>query len=236
MTNPRIGLDDIDRRKGLAQNSFTIHPNGTYSKVDGTSYETFDQLVVSLKVWHWWTTADTYRLLMDDPDFEKYLEDDGSLLVPRPYYGKADVVYIPMKYADEYIEAAKLMLKYKIFLETGFSKIVDMIRQTTTEQNSNTTSDDIVVGIPIFTTWGGQNVRNSLRMFMFSNFPTSVIHPFKLSKGYKNWNYAFEWMTTSTTEFVYPSDFMKNKNNNNGRKKIKKMKGQQQQQQKIFIQ
>jgi hypothetical protein len=202
VTNPRPVHPTPEQLKHIMNHSFSIHRNGTYSKADGTSYETFEALLETLQLWHYWPSTHSYHSMLTDPDFVKYLEEDGSVLVPKPFYGRADVMYVPMKLANQYIEATTLILNHGIYLETGMSKIVDMICRTAGATNSTT---PVVVSIPLHTTWRGRQ-RNSLRMFLFSDFPTTVIHPFKLSRGYDKWDYAFEWMTTSTKTFVYPSD------------------------------
>ena len=238
--NPRSGLDVWKRWDKVRKESFYIHPNGNsnnnknngttttttttttvlFSKIDGFRSDSVWALKKSLRRWQRFAECiPAHKAASEDPRSKKYLEkDDGSYLSPNPI--QADVMYVPTSLADEFAEAAQIMIDHKVFLECGFPKIVDMLRQTAANaniaanianiandndngngNNSTTISAEITVSSANLCTYWDET-RDSTHMLSRCGFPSTVVHPFKIrTHGYEEWSRGFQWATTSTDPF-----------------------------------
>jgi hypothetical protein len=174
----------------LSKFSFSILPDGTFSKADGSVFKRVQQLVSTLEKWpRWKKEIKPLVTFTRDPRSNKYKEEDGSFLVPP--FGQADFLYVPFKYADQFIEVAELMLEARVFLEFAIPTIVQILRKVA---NASVKSLDLCTswkrtrGLPAMIKECANNPRTNYGMY----------HPYKLSKGWKSWSDMFDLATYST--------------------------------------
>jgi hypothetical protein len=85
----------------LSQHSFSILPDGSFSKADGIVFKRVDELLSSMVKWVWKGALNSLSVFSRDPRSSKYKEEDGNFLVPP--HGQSDFLYVPFKYADQFI-------------------------------------------------------------------------------------------------------------------------------------
>uniref|UniRef100_A0A7S4EPV0 Uncharacterized protein n=2 Tax=Pseudo-nitzschia australis TaxID=44445 RepID=A0A7S4EPV0_9STRA len=192
LMDPRSAAVDNHQREILIKTSFYIHPNGTYSKIDGFQATKIRGLIRSLQSWRWWGRAVRGQTRASkDPRSQKYCEADGSYFSPP--FAQSDILYVPISLADDFVVPAQIMTDNSVFLEVAMPKIVDMLRQTT----NGTTTVSIA---NLCTKWDKQ--RGKVGSLIQCGHPVSARHPFKLgTHGYEKWSEIFRWMTTSTQPF-----------------------------------
>jgi hypothetical protein len=111
-----------------------------------------------------------HKSASNDPCSQSYQEkEDGTYLSPNPI--QADVMYVTTSLADESAAVAEIMIDHKVFLECGFHKIVDMIRQKT----PNTTKVVSADSCTFFDV-----ARDTHIMINRCGFPTTVVHPYRV--------------------------------------------------------
>jgi hypothetical protein len=112
-----------------------------------------------------------------------YKLPDGTFLVPSG--SQADMLFMLMVLADEYIKTAQLMVEYDVFLECGMAAIVEMLQIT-----ANAT-----VAIRDLCTSFASGVRNLVSVIdsCLNTTEASYImyHPYKLSSGLDAWGQRF---------------------------------------------
>jgi hypothetical protein len=173
----------------LSQFSFSILPDGTFSKADGSVFQGAHLLVPTLFKWRWPSLIDALSVYSRDPRSNKYKEEDGSLLVPP--FGQADFLYVPFKHADQFIEIAEPMLEDSVFLEFAVPMIVQILRKVA---NASVKSLDLCTGwtrtrgLPAMIEECANNPLTNYGMY----------HPYKLSMGWKSWSDMFDFATYST--------------------------------------
>ena len=118
--------------------------------------------------------------MIQDPDMVKYQEEDGSHLFPA--YVQADFLFVPTKYSDEFAEAARLHLKYSVFLECAMPKIVDMVVQQT--------SAEVPRLVRLCTWWSGKRGHPDMYTKCLGQGAIGTMHPQKMSfYGLGNYDY-----------------------------------------------
>jgi hypothetical protein len=169
--------------------SLTLHPDGSSSKVDGFNSTNPKALIASMTPWRFAQCVRQFYQVFSDPRALKYREDqDQSFLVPPPWPGASDFLYVSTLLADAYQEAAQIMMDQKAFLECGFPKIIDIL-----QQQANAT----ILSVTLCTNFFGS--RGTIKMIAQCDgkHPIGAIHPFKASAhGYENFTRAFDWMVT----------------------------------------
>jgi hypothetical protein len=183
-SNPRVGWNNnSNRMKEVAEHSYSIMSNRTVAKVDGYHTDKPLELVNTMSSrWRWRECIISWDKVTMDPDSHAFREPDGSFLIPRPFYGGADFLYVPLSFTHAFSKLATLLMKYQVFLECGFSKLVDNLRQ-----NHNATA----VSVPLCTTFF--KFRGKMDMIKRCSKPLVVVHPLKLGVlGLQNWSMAFE--------------------------------------------
>lgn len=191
--NPRSVTEHSNRWKKVVSSSFSIHPDGTLSKIDGFLTTNFLELERSLVEWQAWKECiPGYMRVSQDFRSRKYSESDGSILAVGGRL--SDFLYMPTSLAREYANAAQIMVDQNVYCECAFPKIVDMLRQTA---NATVSSADLC------TLWDQtRDSSESLTTCGQQAFPLTVLNPFKLeTHSVEEWTKAFRWMSTSTEPF-----------------------------------
>lgn len=213
-SDPRLGLDDIERQQYIASRSYSIQHDGILQKVDG--YKTINpmQLFNTLNPkWRHEECIFRYYIVFGDPRSRQYCEtSDKSFLIPPPSFGGSDFLYVPTSLTDAYSRAAKLLTDHKVFLECGFPKLVDMLLLRNTARKpkiAHTTASTppaniTAVSIPLCTKfWHSRGTLKMLRQCQDESLaasgdhqPLVVVHPFKIGQlGHDNWAEAFNLVT-----------------------------------------
>jgi hypothetical protein len=183
-SNPRVGWNNnITRMREVAKHSYSIMSNGTVAKMDGYHTNNSSELVDTIKPWPWWAECiPEWGKVTMDPGSHAFREPDGSFLIPPPFYGAADFLYVPLRFTQPYSQLATLLMKHNVFLECGFPKLVDHLRG-----NHNAT----VVSVPLCTTFSES--RGKMDMIKGCAEPLTVVHPLKLGRlGQQQWIIAFD--------------------------------------------
>jgi Protein of unknown function, DUF288. len=191
--------NDYEIRYWANSTCYRMYPNGTVSSFDNTlSFDSFREFYAKVPSSKWNMYLQGYcsgaqMNLAKDPESAKFLENDGSMLFPS--YTQADFLLVPTKYADLYMEAAKLHSKNNVFLECALPKIVDMVRQ-------QATSEKVTMRVvKLCTTFYGKRGKPSMIQWCQSrthNNDTTlqtfgVLHPIKLNKsGYKEMDWIMD--------------------------------------------
>lgn len=177
-------------RDGIAPEGRFVYrafPDGHFEPIDkNVSFESLDSMFRGRI--RWYHAFKPYCsggqiLLAQDPSSLKYRESDGSMLFPQN--GQSDFMFVPTKYADQFAEAAELHLKHSIFIECAFPKVLDIICQRTSAETR---------GVKLCTSWPAE-IRGSLEMIescINGKASFGVVHPFKISKGYKEFSHAYD--------------------------------------------
>jgi hypothetical protein len=169
--------------------SFSVLPDGTFSKADGSVFKKEDALFSTLKSWDWSRRMKAMLVFIRDPRSIKYREEDGSFLVPP--HGQSDFLYVPFKYADQFIEVAEPMVEARVFLELALPTIVQILRKVA---NASVKSLELCTvfgeyrGTPAMIKECANNPRKNYGMY----------HPYKISNGWKSWSGMFDFATYST--------------------------------------
>ena len=180
----RIAEDKIEAN----QNSYKLFPNGTFTDLNKTvfvdSLAALSNEVPSLFLYHLHMEntkcIDPKSKMIQDPDMVKYQEADGSHLFPA--YVQADFLFVPTKYSDEFAEAARLHLKYNVYLECAIPKIVDMVKQQT--------SAEVTRVVQLCTWWSGKRGHPDMYTKCLDQGIIGTMHPQKLSLyGLGNYDY-----------------------------------------------
>ena len=176
----------------LNQFSYRIFPDGHVENFDKTvnlpNENEYRRSGTLTHMWHFHKLClPNQANLVMDTESEQYREEDGSILFTP--FTQADFMFIPTKYADEFIKAAALHVKYGVFLECAYSKIVDMIVRT---------SDATVRNVPLCTTF--LKIRDTDRFMhdcYFDGRNFGIMHPWKLiTKSFSQWSSTHNWMQT----------------------------------------
>jgi hypothetical protein len=169
--------------------SYRIHQNGTLSKADGqhfTDWRALSQTLVSVP-FHRVCIPRLHNLAADKAS-SKYKDEENTFLVPAPTQG--DFLFVPTALADDFSEAAGLMMKHQVFLECGFAAIVQMLRIT-----ANAT----VRTIRLCSGKNSQGSRGNARMIYLCNQKGGrafgTYHPYKVSIGAEKWSSVFDSLT-----------------------------------------
>lgn len=121
--------------------------------------------------------------LAKDPTSRKYAESDGSTIFTG--FFQSDFFFVPTKLGAPFSEGAELLLKHGIFIECAFPKILDMLLQT---------AQGTARMVNLCTNFG--DARGSSRMLHECTFADhehfGVIHPIKISKGYKEFDESYD--------------------------------------------
>ena len=186
--------------KELAESSYKIYPNRTYSKADGTTFtfEDREKLVKSLKAWLFKKCSRSLTNAAADARIEPYKLPDGAFLVPSP--SQADMLFVPTSLADEYAKAAQIMVDNRVHLECGFPTIVQMLQIITANITTET--------IELCTIWqrnrGKEAMINTCIEREKPNY-YGMFHPYKLSKGLDSWGRLFDERTWASLQNNYIS-------------------------------
>ena len=177
----------VEDKDAMSRRSYYIHPNGTFSKLNGESFGTQEALLQSLEPWPWNKRCCVSPLveLAKDPRAVPYLEDnEGPLLIPA--WEQSDFLFVPTKFANSFIDIASLFLDHKVFLECAMPTIVDILRQQDTRVKVEAHS--------LCSTWDGS--RGTDRMMstcpLRKGHPPGMYHPYKLSHGMESWDAMFD--------------------------------------------
>ena len=197
MTGTLGHVVDIHNDPSSVNSTYRLYPNGSMSE-DGYMFkgEKFSNLddyfrsdTYKENPWKYQLVLPQQLSLTKDSAMDKYREKDGSVLYP--YFVQGDMLYVPTKYTDSFVEAATLHGKHDVFLEVAFPKIIDMVFL-----GSNYTTDDV----NLCTEWK-RRIRGSDR-FLYNcmrdqrNF--GFIHPYKIFKhGFAQWSKHYDWLQTS---------------------------------------
>jgi hypothetical protein len=183
-SNPREGWsDNPTRMQQVAETSYSILSDRTVVKVDGYHTNNSLDLVNTMKSrWRWRECITRWDTLTMDPLSHAFLEPDGSFLVPSPSFGGSDFLYVPLRFSSPFSQIASLLTKHNVFLECGFPKLVDILRQ----QHNATT-----VSVSLCTTFLKR--RGTMEMIERCSKPLAVVHPLKMRVlGPQNWSMAFD--------------------------------------------
>ena len=177
--------------KSLSASNYWIDSNGILRSLDKEhSYKNLADMKEKAKVYDSWMHFDTWyctrgrQELAKDPKSDKYRDEDGLILFPAAR--QADFLYVPIAYADEFIEAIELHLKHTIFLECAMSTVVDMVVHRT-----NAT----VRSVLLCTDFSSGAIRRTSNVAEKCKKLTSslgFIHPMKISNGYKNYSQMYD--------------------------------------------
>lgn len=177
----------IKDAESMSGTSYKLLVDGSFQKSDGRIFSSNETRRLASTLMHWTSRKclPVMANIAQSNAFEVYKDFDGSFIVPSPT--QADVLLVPMILADAYSRAAQIMIDSKMFLECGFPIIVQML------QNSlNATA----TALPLCTDW--RKLRGTEGMIIKClKSPTSfvVFHPYKLSRGLKEWNKAFDMVS-----------------------------------------
>jgi hypothetical protein len=174
----------IDDVQALAPYTYRILADGTYITLNGTKYKQWSGLKKSLFPWYWYPKCiPALTKVSADARSAKYKLPDGTFLVPSP--AQADMLFVPMVLAEEYITAAQLMLEYNVFLECGIPTIVQMLQIA---------ANASVAVVDLCTSWDRSRGKDTMIDSCLRNPPSSysMFHPFKLSKGLDAWGRQFD--------------------------------------------
>ena len=192
-------------RKVLLSKSYSLHPNGWFSKLDGTYTNSSEWLKSTLNKW-WFMThcMDSFRAVYNDPKTREYhyLEENDRFFVPP--HEQSDFMLVPTALTEDYSRAAQLMLDHKVFLECAFPKILDILTRT---KNIETRIVSLCTDWPANKTlpngklskkWIGirglPNMLEKCKSFPRTTF--GMFHPYKLNRyGKQNWSSTFDWIT-----------------------------------------
>ncbi|CAB9505602.1 Probable glycosyltransferase [Seminavis robusta] len=202
--DPRTVVD----KEAISRRAYYVHPDGNYSKPNGQTFMDQTSLMESLEYWPWNPDYCIPPLaeLARDSRMDPYRETDGdsvgSILVPP--WEPSDFLFVPMKFADNFVKVASLFLDHGVFLECAIPTIVDMIRKTHTPSEGG---DDIIQTRNLCSSWD-ENVRNSNTMITMcldkeklnqgnagsatTNNGFGMYHPYKLSNGLAKWDAMFD--------------------------------------------
>jgi hypothetical protein len=204
--DPRAIADN----ESIARRSYNIHVDGTFSKPNGQRF--FDQksLMESMEPWLWNQKYCIPRLaeLARDPRAAPFREsNNGSILVPP--WEPSDFLFVPTKFAEDFIEIASLFLEHRVFLECAVPTIVDMIRKR------QVVAHDVVETRNLCTSWDDQvrgtdamisecldndhdnDNENSLAGKTQQTY--GMFHPYKLSHGMAPWDAMFDRVAYANT-------------------------------------
>jgi len=175
--DPR-SVEDLRNRTALVNSvTYRIFPDGRYQDLFQTkTYKNASSLYNGVPLLRWGRFIEQHCIpaqtkMAQDPASAVYREDDGSLLIMSRV--RADFLFVPVRYADAFVQAANLHIKYDIFLECAFAAIVDWVRRQT-----------------------GAPVRKVLLHQPTADLPhpehhksLGVKHPFKIGRlGYQKWS------------------------------------------------
>ena len=192
--HPSIAGNRTRSRKDLLSMSYTLHPGGWFSKIDGTYTKSSKRLKATLRSWPWTDSCmKGFLSVYKDPKTRQYgyLEEKGNFLVPP--FGQSDFMLISTSLADEFSRAAQLMLDHQVFLECAVPKIVDLLARVAKARTRR---------VSLCTEWRKHTraKRGTLAMIeaCTSTRPATfaVFHPYKLNQhGLRNWSQTFDWVS-----------------------------------------
>ena len=180
--------------KSLNQFSYKILPNGTFVKQDGYQTRNPQELLKNLRGWyHHSKCIASLSNVVKDPRVIKYQnkDDDNSFMVP--IRGQSDFLYVPVHLADDFIDAAQLLVDHDVFLECAFPIVADILR---------TFSGASVQMAGLCTDWN-KKYRGTLNMMNTcgnsQQRDMDVVHPLKLKQlGYKTWCKTFDKLMSAS--------------------------------------
>jgi len=177
----------------LSKHSYKIHPNLAYSKADGTSYSSAEDIISNLYVWPWFDhcvppLTKAYR----DQRIEPYTLADRTFLATSPV--QADMLFVSTSLADEFAKAAQILVDYNVFLECGIPTIVQMVQMVQIATNAT------VATVNLCTNWSNRGKEEMILSCLEEKQQNyGVLYPYKLSTGLESWGRLFDTTTWSSS-------------------------------------
>jgi hypothetical protein len=174
----------VEDKELLSRFSYNIHPDGNWSKADGTKFDSQWQLKKSLKKWPFFQRCiGSLTKASKDSRMEVYKQKDDTFLVPSPT--QADMLYIPTALANDFAKAARIMLDSNVFLECAYPTIAQML-----QISSNAT----IRTVSLCTNWRKSRGKETMVSDCLADHANEygMYHPFKLSKGFESWGRTFD--------------------------------------------
>ena len=185
----------VDDKEAISKFSFKIFPNATIinfagEPFDHTSSRGQRKFYKSLRNWMWRSRdvcVPSHIKLSNDPRMDPYREKSDGSIVISPYV-QADFLYVPMKYAEEFGDIAKLFVEYGVFLECAMGTMVDMLRRTAGAK---------IRRISLCSHWTKKRGKPSMIKKCFNeqeiqNGPYGMYHPIKLGYDLEVWGDFFD--------------------------------------------
>ncbi|GFH56578.1 hypothetical protein CTEN210_13054 [Chaetoceros tenuissimus] len=128
-----------EERRMYRKQTYRIYQNGFFGNLDlnDKTHNDLDSLLTVHKKWYNEKYNECTKgqiSLTKDPAFARFLEKDGSFLVPR--FVQSDMLFMPTAFAEHFAEGAELHKRHNIWLECAVPNIVDMIHQQNEESFS----------------------------------------------------------------------------------------------------
>jgi hypothetical protein len=153
-------------------------------------FENTDKMLQALESkvpWPWWPYCiPQISAIASDPRSKKFHRDeDGGLDIP--WMGQSDFMFVPMRHAQDFIDAADLAFNHGVFLELAVPWISGTMRTAEKKELS------------LCTSWDGiRGSRDMIKSCRPDGEPKEVLHPFKISMGFAAWEDIFDEVTWGT--------------------------------------
>lgn len=165
---------------------YFIQKDGGWQMSNGKHVSSIEAVQKSLPKWGWWGRCiPQLQEVFSDRRSKKFTTANGSFAVAGRE--QSDTLFVPIRVADSFTDAAQLMVEHKVFLECGMPTIAQMLHQ---RENVS------FIQSPLCTSWASiRGTEKMLESCMSSSKSFGVFHPFKISRGIEKWGEYFDLIT-----------------------------------------